>query len=77
MVHINTLYNWINKYYNSETNTFDFSQFKTNFKYNNTKITNNIEIFIINSIDSNNNFNIKKIKKNIKIKFNLILYYQR
>jgi len=73
MVHINTLYNWINKYYNLKTNTFDFSQFKTNFKYNNTKITNNIEIFIINSIDSNNNFNIKKIKKNIKIKFNIIL----
>jgi len=65
MIHINTLYNWINKYYNSETNTFNFSQFKTNFKYNNTKITNNIY------------YKFYLIKITILIlKLNLILYYQ-
>jgi transposase len=70
-LHMNTLYNWIKLYYNKINNTFDFSSYKTNFKYNNLKITNNIEIFIINSIDSNNNFNIKKIKNNIKLNFNV------
>jgi transposase len=72
-IHINTLYKWIDKYYNFETDSFNFSQFKTSFKYNNTKITNDIETFIINSIDPNNNFNIKKIKKNIYTKFNIEL----
>ena len=72
-IHINTLYKWIDKYYNSETDSFNFSQYKTSFKYNNTKITNDIETFIINSIDANNNFNIKKIKKNIYTKFNIEL----
>ena len=72
-IHINTLYKWINKYYNYETSTFNFFSFKTNFKYNNTKITNDVETFIINSIDSNNNFNIKKIKINIHNKFNIKL----
>jgi len=72
-IHINTLYNWINKYYNINTNSFDFSTYKTNFKYNNLKITQSIETFILNSIDNNNNFNIKKIKNNIKNKFNIKL----
>ena len=72
-IHINSLYSWIKLYYNKINNTFDFSSYKTNFKYNNLKITNQIEIFIINSIDLNNNFNIKKIKNNIKHKFNIIL----
>ena len=72
-IHINTLYNWINKYYNLNDNTFDFSNYKTNFKYNNVKITFFIEKFILNSIDNNNFFNIKKIKINIKNKFNVIL----
>ena len=72
-IHINTLYNWINKYYNKQTNLFDFHTYKTDFKYNNTKVTYQIENFIINSIDSNNNFNIKKIKYNIKNKFNILL----
>ena len=72
-IHINILYKWINKYYNSETDSFNFSQYKTSFKYNNTKITNDIETFIINSIDANNNFNIKKIKKIFIL--NLILNY--
>jgi transposase len=70
-VHINTLYNWIKNYYNKHTNSFNFSAYKTHYKYNNTKITNEIEMFIINSIDSNNNFNIKKIKNNIYAKFNI------
>lgn len=70
-VHINTVYNWINKYYNSNTNCFNFDTYKTNFKYNNIKITPCIETFIINSIDKNNNFNIKKIKLSIKTKFNI------
>lgn len=72
-IHINTLYIWINKYFNKESKTFDFSSYKTNFKYNNLKITESIERFIINSIDSNNNFNIKKIKNNIHKKFNVYL----
>lgn len=72
-IHINTLYNWINKYYNTHTNTFDFSNYKTNFKYNNLKITTSIETLILNSIDNNNNFNIKKIKNNIKNKFDVSL----
>lgn len=72
-IHINTLYNWINKYYNSNNNTFDFSTYKTNFKYNNLKINPSIEKFVLCSIDSNNNFNIKKIKINIKNKFNTVL----
>ncbi len=70
-IHINTLYNWINLFYNINTNTFNFLKYKTNFKYNNTKINSSIEIFIVNSIDSNNNFNIKKIKYNIRNKFNI------
>ena len=54
-IHINTLYNWITTYYNFETNTFNFNNYKTKFKYNNKKINYNIETFIVNSIDSNNN----------------------
>ena len=72
-LHMNTLYNWIKLYYNKINNTFDFSSYKSSYKYNNLKITNNIEMFIINSIDINNNFNIKKIKNNIKHKFNITL----
>ena len=72
-IHINTLYNWINTYFNFDTYTFNFDTYKTNFKYNNKKITDKIEIFIINSIDNNNNFNIKKIKNNIYNKFNISL----
>lgn len=70
-IHINTLYNWINNFYNSNNNTFNFTNYKSKFKYNNTKINSCIETFIINSIDNNNNFNIKNIKNNIKIKFNI------
>jgi len=70
-IHINTLYNWVKKYFYGFS--FDFSTYKTYFKYNNIKITHDIEIFIINSIDNNNNFNIKKIKKNILNKFNICL----
>ena len=72
-IHINTLYKWIDKYYNKTNNTFNFSTYKTNFKYNNLKITDTIEKFIIQSIDTNNNFNIKNIKKNIFNKFNIKL----
>jgi transposase len=72
-IHINTLYNWINKFFNINTRTFDFTKYKTFFKYNNTKINTEIEILIINSIDFNNNFNIKKIKNNIRNKFNILL----
>jgi adenylate cyclase class IV len=62
-VHINTVYNWINKYFDINTHNFNFSNYKTNFKYNNIKITPIIETFIINSINNNNNFNIRKITK--------------
>ena len=57
--HINTLYRWIYIYYN-------YDEYNTNFTYNNIKITYDIEQFIIKSIDGNNNFNIKKIKKILK-----------
>jgi len=67
------LYKWIDKYYDKESNTFNFSTYKTNFKYNNIKITELIEKFIIQSIDADNNFNIKNIKKNIFNKFNVSL----
>ena len=72
-VHINTVYNWIKKYYNFDSCSFNFDNYKTNFKYNNIKITNSIETFVINSVDINNNFNIRKIKLNIKTKFNVDL----
>lgn len=72
-IHINTLYKWIDKYYNKNDDTFNFDTYKTIFKYNNLKITNQIESFIISSIDINNNFNVKKIKKNIFDKFNVKL----
>ena len=38
-IHINTLYNWINKYYNKNTNSYSFTNYNTNFKYNNSKAT--------------------------------------
>ena len=86
-LHINTLYRWINLYKNSnelnnESNndlndsnnlSFSFDQYNTHYKYNNIKINYDIEQFIINSIDSNKNFNIKKIKKSINEKFNILL----
>lgn len=72
-IHMNTLYNWINIYYNKITKIFNFLSYKSNFTYNNTKVTQEIEIFIVQSIDNNNNFNIKKIKKNIFSNFNVSL----
>ena len=48
-------------------------KYNTKFTYNNIKITYDIKQFIIKSIDGNNNFNIKKIRKNIKTKFNTSL----
>ena len=59
-IHINSLYNWIKLYYKNYT--FDFTFYKSNFKYNNFKITSDIENFIINSIDLN-------IYKTSKFKF--------
>ncbi len=70
-LHINTLYRWIKLYYHN--NTFSFDKYKTHFSYNNVKINYEIEQFIVNSIDKNNNFNIKNIKKNIKNKHNISL----
>jgi len=72
-IHINTLYNWIKTYYNKTSKTFDFTKYKSNFKYNNLKLTSKIEAYIINSIDKNNNFNVKNIRKNIYNAFNLSL----
>jgi len=71
--HINTLYRWIDIYYNYDDNSILLDEYKTHFTYNNIKITCDIEQFIIKSIDCNNNFNIKNIKKNIKTKFNTTL----
>lgn len=70
-IHINTVYNWIKKYFNFNIYSFNFSNYKTYFKYKNKKIIPSVETFIINSIDNNNNFNIRKIKQNIKNKFNI------
>jgi len=70
-IHINTVYNWIKKYFDFNIYSFNFSNYKIYFKYKNKKIIPCIETFIINSIDNNNNFNIRKIKQNIKNKFNI------
>jgi len=71
-VHINTLYGWIKKYYNKITKFFDFSIFTYKSKYhsNNTKLTSDIELFIINSIDRNNNFNVQHIINQITTLYN-------
>ncbi len=68
-IHMNTLYNWIKTYYCKNTKTFNFNEYKTKYKYNNTKITKEIEDFIIKSIDSNNQFKVRSIRKNIKKTF--------
>lgn len=70
--HITTIYLWINKFGNPDTN-FNYS-YKS--KYNNIKINEDIEKFILSSISINNTFNIKKIKKNIVNKFNVNLSKQ-
>ncbi len=57
---INTVYNWIKKY-----KDFDFSNFNKP-KYNNIKITDEIEKFILSSISKFNTFDVKEIKKTLK-----------
>lgn len=57
--HITTVYNWIGQY-----SSFNFNNFNKS-KFNNKKITEDIEKFILSSISNFNTFNIKKIKKNI------------
>ena len=64
-IHINTLYRWLKKY--SDKNL----DYNIKSKYNNKKITDEMELFIINSKSINNTFNIKNIKKNIKKKFDI------
>lgn len=68
--HITTVYNWINQYGDLNFNNFNKS------KFNNNKITEEIETFILNSISNFNTFNIKKIKKNINNIFNVSLSKQ-
>jgi len=72
-IHINTLYNWKNLYYNSDTLTFNFDNYSKNFKYNNVKITKEIEMFILSSINDKKQFNVKKIKKELLNKFKVDL----
>lgn len=66
-IHINTFYNWLKLY----TNNFNYYNSKK--KYNNRKVTKDIEKFVIQSMDNNNNFNINKIKSDIIKKFNITL----
>ena len=63
-VHINSVCNWINKQYNVK---------KLRKKYENIKITDTIECFILNSLNNNPVINIKTIKQNILKKFNVSL----
>lgn len=72
-IHMNTLYNWIRIYYNKITQLFNFTSYKSNFKYNNVKITKEIEVFILNSIDKNNNFSVKNIRNKISDIFKISL----
>ena len=59
-IHTNTLYRWLKKY--SDKNL----DYNIKSKYNNKKITDEMELFIINSKSINNTFNIKNIKKILK-----------
>ena len=68
--HITTVYNWINQY--GDLNFFNLNK----SKFNNKKITEEIEKFILSSISKFNTFNIKKIKKNIINNFNVLLSKQ-
>ena len=68
--HITTVYNWIKQY-----DDFNFYNFNKS-KFNNKKITEQIEKFILNSISNFNTFNIKKIKKDIINNFNVSLSKQ-
>ena len=63
-VHINSVYNWINTRYAVKN---------LRKKYENIKITSTIEHFILNSINNNPIINIKTIKKNILMNFNILL----
>ena len=68
--HITTVYNWISQYGDLNFNNFNKS------KFNNNKITEEIEKFILSSISNFNTFNIKKIKKNINNIFKVSLSKQ-
>ena len=57
--HITTVYNWISQYGDLNFNNFNKS------KFNNNKITEEIEKFILSSISNFNTFNIKKINIDI------------
>jgi len=63
-VHINNVYNWINTQYDVKN---------VRKKYENIKITQTIECFILNSLNDNPVINIKTIKQNIFKKFNVSL----
>ena len=63
-VHINSVYNWINKQYDVK---------KLRKKYENIKITDTIECFILNSLNDNPVINIKTIKQYILKNFNVSL----
>ena len=63
-IHINSVYNWINTRYAVKN---------LRKKYKNIKITSTIEHFILNSINNNPIINIKTIKKNILMNFNISL----
>ena len=70
--HINSVYNWINKQYEVK---------KLRKKYENIKITDTIECFILNSLNNNPVINIKTIKqwvgniKNMNINTTKNIYY--
>jgi hypothetical protein len=49
-LHINTLYNWINKYYNKHTNCYSFINYNTNFRYNNSKATIKLRFIVVEII---------------------------
>jgi len=61
-VHINSVYNWINTQYDVKN---------VRKKYENIKITQTIECFILNSLNDNPVINIKTIKQYILKNFNV------
>jgi len=74
------LYNWIGKYFNFNNNTFDFSTYKTNYKYNNLKIIPSIEKFsndvvLIMGNWSMNKKNINRDKNAVKNMISIVLSY--
>ena len=65
-IHINTFYNWIKKYKNN-----NFSSYNIKKIYKNTKITDEIILYIIEFVNVHKSISVKQIRINIKNKFSI------